>query len=265
MPLYFALAAASVTTIGLLAVAARSAWSLKYANLFALAAGGMLVSLVILHIAPEALATSARAPLFILIGFFGGLLLHYGLRNMVSGRTGALVLTGVMPVVAIGLHSFLDGAVYTVMFAHSVDMGLRATLALILHEFPEGVIAFALMRGAGASNRTAFVTAFLAAGLTTPLGAAIFLPFSGNLDGDVLGELFALSAGLLLFVGTGPLLAHLETERPVRSFPALAAGIALAAILSSNHFHGDHPIHSAGEGHCPGDGHDHGFRFDQPR
>ncbi|MCI4645897.1 MAG: ZIP family metal transporter [Hyphomonadaceae bacterium] len=250
-PLFFGLTAAFITSLGLLAVALRADWSARNADLFGLAAGGMLVTLTLLHIAPEAFALASSAPGFILAGFLGGLLLNQSTRLMqrqsagVPARNPADALT---PVLAIAIHSFIDGVIYAVTFATSFESGVYAAISLILHEFPEGVIAFAILRAAGASNRNAFIWAFLAAAATTPLGVAVSGPFMFSVGEETLGQLFALSAGLLLFVATGPLLAPARVESPTRSLAAIAAGVVVAMAVALAPF-GDHHGHQ---------GHDHG-------
>lgn len=231
-PLFFGLIAAFVTTLGLLAVALRSDWSLRYANLFGLAAAGMLTAIAFLHIIPEAFALTESAPIWLVVGFFGGLVLHYLIKTLFPDREEAtLPSEAITPILAIACHSFIDGVVYSVTFAASFSAGVFAAVGLILHEFPEGVIAFAILRRHHVSNRWAFFWAFMAAALTTPLGVLVSGPFMFGLGEAILGNLFALSAGLLLFVATGPLMAPLREVSPTRGLVALSAGVAVAVGL----------------------------------
>ena len=257
-PLFFGLIAAFVTTLGLIAVALRSDWSLRYANLFGLAAAGMLTAMAFLHILPEAFALSSGAPIWLTFGVFGGLVMHYVIRSVFPEREDStLPSEAITPIVAIACHSFIDGIVYSVTFAASFSAGVFAAVGLILHEFPEGVIAFAILRRHGVSNRSAFLWAFLAAAATTPFGVLVSGPFMFGLGEETLGALFALSAGLLLFVATGPLMAPLKEVAPARGLASLTAGVAIAVLLLiapiPGHDH-DHLGHAHDDSH---DGHDH--------
>lgn len=225
--------AAFVATIGLITVAIRSDWSQKHAPVFALIASGLLLTMVLTHLAPEALLGNPNAPLFMLAGFFLGLFVHDILRTLLPVPDAKTLAAGITPLIAIGIHSFLDGMIYSVTFARGVETGVHATPGLVLHEFPEAVIAFALLRGAGISNRLSFILAFVAAALTTPLGTLVALPLTYSVGADGLSLMFAVSAGLLLFVSTGPLMAHMKEERPIRSIPALAFGVLLAVIIAN--------------------------------
>ncbi len=233
-PLFFGLIAAFVTTLGLLAVALRSDWSQLYAGLFGLAAAGMLITMAFLHIMPEAFALSPQAPIWLTIGFFGGLALSFTVQTIFPEREAStLPSEAITPILAIAMHSFIDGIVYSVTFAASFSAGVFAALGLIMHEFPEGVIAFAILRRHGVSNRRSFLWAFLAAAATTPLGVIVSGPFMYGLGGETIGALFALSAGLLLYVATGPLMKPLKDTPPGRGLAALAAGVAIAVGLAA--------------------------------
>lgn len=264
-PLFFGLIAAFVTTLGLLAVALRSDWSMRYANLFGLAAAGMLTAMAFLHIVPEAFALSDSAPIWLTVGFFSGLLLHYLIRTFFPEREDSkLPSEAITPILAIACHSFIDGIVYSVTFAASFTAGVFAAVGLILHEFPEGVIAFAILRRHGVSNRSAFVWAFLAAAATTPFGVLVSGPFMFGLGEEVLGSLFALSAGLLLFVATGPLMAPLKEVEPTRGLVALSAGVLIAVSLLFAPIPGhDHDHVGRGHGHADDD-HDHSDHATHP-
>lgn len=248
-PMFFGLVAAFVTTVGLIVVAQRRDWSARFSALFALAAGGMLLTLTLLHIAPEALARTASAPAFILSGFLGGLVLSHASGRLFSGLPSGLpVAAAITPVFAIAAHSFLDGIIYAVTFAASFEAGVFAATSLIVHEVPEGIIAFAILRGQGVSNRNAFIFAFFAAAATTPLGVAASAPFFHSVGPEMVGSLFALSAGLLLYVATGPLMAPLRTEPPLRGAAALGLGVVLAVALTYSPLNGHASPDTLGHG-----------------
>ena len=250
-PLAFGLIAAFVTTIGLIAVATREDWSRRHANLFGLAAAGMLLTLSLLHIAPSAFARTANAPILLLVGFLGGLVLSFVIKAIFpSSESGVNPAEAFTPIAAIACHSFIDGIIYAITFAADFESGVFTSLSLILHEFPEGVIAFAILRAHRVSNRDAFRYALYAAALTTPLGVLAAGPAIAFLGPEAVNALFALSAGLLLYVATGPLMAPISQEKPIRGLTALLAGVTVGLILAIS------PLHS--------DNHSHGHEDDRP-
>ena len=245
-PVVFGLIAAFVTTVGLVAVAMRGDWSARFSTLMGLAAAGMLVTLSLLHIAPKAFELSHNAPTFILVGFLGGLVLNFTVHTLFPESESGGRAASFTPIIAIAMHSFIDGVIYSVAFAASFTAGVYAAISLILHEFPEGVIAFTILRRHNFSNRQAFFYAFLAAAATTPLGAAVSAPFMYTFGADITGALFAVSAGLLLYVATGPLMVPLRDEPPVRGLAALGVGVLTAISISLLPVH-DHHEPAGGE------------------
>lgn len=255
-PLLFGLIAAGVTMLGLFAVTWQAKWAERHAPLFGLAAAGLLLSMALLHLLPEAFAMSSTAHIWLTVGFFAGLVMNLIVRTAFPEKTiGALPRDAITPILAIALHSFIDGLVYTVTFAASFESGVKATTGLILHEFPEGVVAYAIMVRHGVSTRRAFVWAVLAAAATTPLGVLAAGPFVASFDPDLIAILFAISAGLLLYVATGPLLAPLKDTPPARGFIALGTGVVIAIGLMSmefgSHSHGGHDHHHHAGHHHP--------------
>lgn len=249
-PLFFGLIACFCTTVGLIFVAQRAIWSQRNAAFFGLAAAGMLTTLAFLHIIPEAFHFSRNAPVWLATGFFGGLLLNIAIKALFPEKHGKVnPQEALTPIIAIAIHSFIDGVIYSVTFAASFASGVYAAVGLTLHEFPEGVIAFAILRRYGVPNVSAFWLAFLAAAATTPLGVIVSGPFMYGLSEDAIGSLFAVSAGLLIYVATGPLMAPLREMKPARGLAAVAAGVGAAALLVLAPVHGD--SHS--------DGHDDGL------
>lgn len=135
---------------------------------------------------------------------------------------------GLVPMLGIGTHSFLDGAVYSITFSVSIFTGTLAAIGMVLHEFPEGVVTYLLLLRAGFSESKFFGFAFLAAALTTPIGTLVSFPIVDSLDQTVLGTLLALSGGALLYVGATHLLPQAEREARRYSIAALGAGILIA-------------------------------------
>ena len=76
---------------------------------------------------------------------------------------------GLIPLLGIGFHSFIDGFVYSIAFNVSILTGSLATLGMVLHEFPEGIVTYLLLVRAGFGERKALLLAGIAAAGTTPL------------------------------------------------------------------------------------------------
>ena len=71
------------------------------------------------------------------------------------------VAIGYASIVALGFHSFVDGLIYEATYHAEVFTGSLATAGLLLHEFPEGIIAYFLARDAGLNQIRSIAWAFI--------------------------------------------------------------------------------------------------------
>lgn len=168
-------AAAAVTTLGIVTIRRFAAWGERNTAYFMCFAAGVLIAATFLHMIPRAFAMNPHAPAWLLGGFLGLHLFNRFLTAFVCERDPARddVAIGVLPMLGIGLHSFVDGFVYSIAYTVSVLTGFLATLGMVLHEFPEGIVTYLLLRRGGFAERRAAALAFTAAAATTPLGMLV--------------------------------------------------------------------------------------------
>jgi len=229
-------AAALVTTAGILTVRRFQEWARANSAYFASFAAGVLISVSFLHIAPKSFASNTHAPAYVLAGYTLMYFLNRFLTAYVCDKPQTAGYTiGLLPLVGIGFHSFLDGIVYAISFSVSPLTGALVAVGMVLHEFPEGIVTYALLVRGGFSERRALILALIAAALTTPVGTLVFYPFVNRIDPSALGMLLALSAGALIYVGATHLLPQAEREPRRFSLLAVVAGLLVAlGIIASN-------------------------------
>jgi len=227
------LLAATVTGLGICTIRRFAAWGQRNTAYFMCFAAGVLITASFLHMVPRALAMNPQAPAWLLAGFFGLHLLNRFLTTMVCDKPSdrRYYSLGLVPMLGIGFHSFLDGAIYSITFSVSILTGYLATLGMVLHEFPEGIVTYLLLLRGGFAERRAALLAFLAAAVTTPLGMLLSYPSVRLLDPHTLGRLLALSAGALIYVGATHLLPRAEQEHRKFSLLALAGGVLVALVI----------------------------------
>lgn len=227
------LAAALFTSLGIATIRRHAAWGQRNNAYFMCFAAGVLIAASFLHLIPKALSLHPQAPAWMLAGFFGLHLFNRFLTAFVCekdpGRADLAI--GVLPLVGIGFHSFVDGFIYSTAFTVSVLTGYLSTAGMVLHEFPEGIVTYLLLVRGGFERRRAMQLAFAAAAATTPLGVLVSWPFIQELEGGPLGAMLALSAGALVYVGATHLLPRAEQERRRYSLIALAGGVAVAIVI----------------------------------
>lgn len=221
-----------VTTIGIVVISKYEKWGNQNVVYFISFAAGVLISVSFIHIIPKSFSMNGNAPIFLLAGFMG----MYIINRFVSmyachKRECADLSIGVIPMIGIGLHSFIDGIIYSVTFNVSIFTGALAAIGMVLHEFPEGIVTFLLLERAGFSNKKSSIMAFLAAAISTPLGMLVSFPFISRIDQSTLGILLATSAGALVYVGATHLLPSVEKENKNFSLISLGAGILVAVLI----------------------------------
>lgn len=133
-------------------------------------------------------------------------LIGIGVQTSVNRNVDGAALTfGYASIIALATHSFIDGAIYAAVFKAEEFTGWLTTGGLLLHEYPEGVIAFFLLKQAGLSNARAVLIAFAAAAMTTIAGTVaghFALAFRADLPLDIM---LGAAAGALIYI----LIVHL--------------------------------------------------------
>jgi zinc transporter ZupT len=226
--------AAGVSTLGLVSMLAIGDWGRRNSAYFSAFAVGLLIVAVLFHLAPEALGEDLRAWRWMVAGFVAmtsvGFLLIMLAGPHADGRDVAL---GYASIIAVGAHSFLDGVVYETTFRHDLFTGGISTASLLLHEYPEGVIAFFLLSQAGMKPPTAFVWAFVIASLTTVAGAVGGSYVLAQFPGVQVSTLIGLTAGGLLYLIAFHLAPHAALTPKRRGYLLAGIGviIGLAAVI----------------------------------
>lgn len=226
--------AALVATFGLVLVRLNDNWTMNNRVYFAAFASGVLVTTALV-LMTEAMSVTANAAYLVL----GGYLLLYAINLLFQQSQGAILA----PLLAVGIHSFLDGVEYGILFDHDTYVGWLASIGLISHEFAEAVILYAVLRAAKLSTFVAWLLAFLGAALTTPLGALASQPLLAAADPKTFAMLLAAASGALLYVGATHLPTHTEGGVKSRTFATYLLGILVATGLSLGHAHGGDDDH----------------------
>lgn len=230
--LFASIVACLVTVAGIYVINKFANWGNRNVAHFMSFAAGVLITVSLMHILPEAYAMNNQAPLLVLIGFMtlyisNRILDKYRFEDREVGNYSI----GIIPMIGIGIHSFIDGVIYSVTFNVSIFTGILAAIGMVLHEFPEGIITFLLLERAGFTRKKAITWALIAAAFSTPLGTLISFPFIHTINRSILGLMLAFSAGALLYVGATHLLPAVEKEARTCTIPSLIGGIVVAVII----------------------------------
>lgn len=229
------LCAAFITALGIGRIRRYGDWAMRNSLYFACFAAGVLIAVSFLHIIPKSLGLDAQATVFLLTGYLFMHVLNRFVTAFVCDRPATKdYAIGLVRVLGIAIHSFVDGIIYAVTFSVSALTGTLSAIGMVLHEFPEGKFTYVLLRQGGIGDRRAALIALVAASLTTPFGVLVSFPILGRLDPATIARLLALSAGALVYVGASHLLPTAEREPQRYSLVALGAGIALVIVAAKD-------------------------------
>ena len=199
---------------------------------------GLLIGVAFLDIIPEVSELSSRHQIDIrmlmlttVCGFVAIFLLekltiiHSEKAHDVPGHHHQVGLAG-----AIGLsfHSFLDGLAIGVGFQAGSKVGLVVLLAVVGHDFADGLNTVTFML---AARHSAWRTGgLLVVDAVAPVAGAL-LANVVTFDGRVIAFQLAFFAGFLLYLGASDLLPHVhERPRPTLILSTIA-GLVVAGLL----------------------------------
>jgi len=224
-------------------------------------AAGYLVSATIIRVMPEAFHIGGdQMALWVMGGFFivhvieHGIMHHFHYGEESHEHEGTAV-TGVMALLGLSLHSFLDGMSITAAMYVDSSLGILLFMGVLLHRIPEGatISSIFLVRGFGPRGAL-FAAGTLAA--TALLGA-----FSQDAFRIPIGPVLAISAGLGLYVACADLLPQAQKERGWKSTISLASGVLLFLLTNyalPHHHEHEHSVIEAGRSECDHEDHAHG-------
>ncbi len=179
-------------------------------------AAGVMVSVSFTDLFPNAGALLASAAgerggvLLSVLALAAGILLAAGIDRLVphapydetAGEAPHqnLFRVGMVSTLAIGLHNFPEGMATFMAGYEDMTLGVSIAIAIALHNIPEGIsVAMPLYFASGSRKKAFWYT--LLSGVAEPVGALLaFLALRPLISDGVLGALFGLVAGIMVYI-----------------------------------------------------------------
>lgn len=182
--------------------------------------------------------------IFILLGFaifyaLESIIVNAHPRHDVDGEcTHANHSTlSLISITGLTFHSLIDGIIIAIGFKAGHQIGLMTTVAVILHEMPEGVITTSiLLHDDMKRNRIVWYSLMVA--LATPFGAIISYLILGNVSQNVIRLLLALAAGSFIYIAGSDLIPEIHKSEKRLNTVVLLAGIAVLYFIGKLLGHG---------------------------
>jgi zinc and cadmium transporter len=212
--LVFGLLAGLATLAGVFLMAKKAAWAQKNLIYLISFSAGVLLSFSFIHLFPEAAELTPNAFLIILLSFLSFYILEHSLSLHVCKEKEECETHQTFTLVSwVGLlvHSLIDGVIIGVGFEVSFALGILSTLAVLLHELPEGISSMAVMLYGSYSVSKAVTYSSLVA-LATPVGAILSFLLLREVEESFVGVLLAIAAGSFLYVAASDLIPEIHKK-----------------------------------------------------
>lgn len=213
----------------------REKWCKPLVSVATPLAAGVLLSLSLLDLFPEAVEEiDGLAFRIVLVVIVASFLVERFLFHLHHHDHTEEHMRGGPAFVVFGdtIHNFLDGIAIGAAFLVNPTLGLFIAFATFLHETPHEIADFGILLSAGWTRRKAFVANFLSALATFP-GAILAFYYAGRIEAGV-GILLAIAAGVFLYVAATdflPELARNHAKSSLRQAVFLIIGISAIVLL----------------------------------
>lgn len=178
---------------------------------------GAVAGVALFDLLPEAIElgvkyySASTVALFIALGFFGYLILDRLILLHTHEEDGANAPRGFFGALTLSTHSFLDGIAIGIGFQVSSVVGIVVTVAVLTHDFSDGINTVNLVLKNGGSWSQAF--RWLLADAAAPvLGAASTLLF--RIPESFIGLVLAVFVGTFLYLSASDLIPESHHRHP---------------------------------------------------
>ena len=234
MPALYALSAFFMTLAGG-AFAFRYRRYLLYIMAFS---AGLLIGVVFLDLLPEVIDLARRAEVhveYLMMTLLAGFLTIFLLEKLtiIHGEKqhdspGHRHDVGLVGAIGLSFHSFLDGLAIGVAFNASNAVGFVILLAVVAHDFADGLNTVTFML-ATRNNRTRTFTLLAIDAIAPVLGALLAGPL--RISQGLLVFQLAFFAGFLLYLGASDLLPHVHERPKAALIVSTIGGMVTAGLL----------------------------------
>lgn len=192
----------------------KKSWARKISSYAIPFAAGVLLSVSIVHLIPEAHHEAGEySYLIVLLSFLGSFLFEQFFAHLHHHEDRKqTMLKSAVPLVIFGdtIHNFIDGVAIAAAYMTEPLFGVIIALATFLHETPHEIGDFGILMKSGWSRRKTFIANLFSASATFP--GALFTFFVAKGAHDKIGFLLAISAGIFLYLGASDFLPEIEED-----------------------------------------------------
>lgn len=239
-------ALAGVATIaGTLLILYKYDWAKHNSTHLMSFAAGIMLALAFLHLIPEAvhityevqehLGKSEQEAQLVFIMVLLGFVAFYTMESMVMLHPRHDVEAedahkhsrlSILAIVGLTFHSLLDGVIIAVGFKAGSQIGAMTTVAVILHEMPEGIVTTSILLHDAMERIKVFWFSLMVA-IATPVAAVVSYFVLGEASENILKSLLAIAAGSFIYIAAADLIPETHKEEKWLNTVVLIIGMAI--------------------------------------
>ena len=230
--LAFSVIAGIATLIGTTLVFYKEKWSRANSMYLISFAAGIMLATALVHIIPESLKLNEKGAG---IAILAGILMFYLLQTFMMFHSHEeehqIHQIGILALIGLTFHSLLDGVAIVAGFEVSAQIGVLTTLAVLLHELPEGVMTTGILMHSGMKRSKILGYSILVA-IATPIGAILSHFVLSGISEGLIGILLALAGGSFIYVAAVELIPETQKELKLPNVASLIAGVLFITVIS---------------------------------
>jgi zinc transporter ZupT len=199
---------------------------------------GLLIGVVFLDLLPEVIKLARETNVvieYLMVTLLGGFLTIFLLEKLtvIHGEKqhdspGHRHNVGLVGAAGLSFHSFLDGLAIGVAFNASNAVGFVILLAVVAHDFADGLNTVTFML-ATKNNRTRTFTLLAIDAIAPVVGALLAGPL--RISQGLLVFQLSFFAGFLLYLGASDLLPHVHERPKAALIVSTIGGLVTAGLL----------------------------------
>lgn len=205
MPFILTLIAGLSTLIGYFAIYIKNNYNNLLYNSFYFASGIML-AISILDLIPTSYKyinnyyINIFTLFLVLIYIFLGISISYLINKLLPNMDNNLYHLGIFTMLVIIIHNIPEGIITYITSSNDINLGIKLCIAIMMHNIPEGISIAVPIYIATNSKRKSFIYTFIS-GISEFIGAILsFLVISKYINNYILGLLFSLIAGIMIYI-----------------------------------------------------------------
>ena len=229
-----------VSLIGLATLSLSGKIMDKLINYLVSFATGTLFGGALIHLLPQAYASTTR-PILVSLWTIGGLSTFFIMEKFFRWRhchhpTSEVHIHPFVPMNIFGdaMHNFIDGVLIAISYSTSIPLGIATTVAVLFHEIPQEISDYSIFIKGGLSVKKAILVNCISASMAI-FGALITLQMGKSIAG-LTEALIPFTAGGFLYIAGSDLIPELhhntEIKKSFLQLMMLISGVAVMTVLA---------------------------------